>query len=86
MAQLPTTGTATCNGSFSVIQNPGTPAAGSVTIGWNFGNQTGNFLAIANGQNGNTGSATAPLKQTRARRISAGPSASSIKQVRAAEA
>ena len=64
VAQLPTTGTATYNGSFSVIQNPGTPAAGSVTIGWNFGTQTGNFLAIANGQNGNTGSATAPLKLT----------------------
>jgi hypothetical protein len=62
VAQLPTTGTATYNGSFSVIQNPGTPAAGSVTIGWNFGNQTGNFLAIANGQNGNTGTGTAPLK------------------------
>ena len=63
-AQLPTTGTATYNGSFSVTQNPGTPVAGSVAIGWNFGNQTGNFLAIANGQNGNTGSATAPLKLT----------------------
>jgi hypothetical protein len=64
VAQLPTTGTATYNGSFSVVQNPGGIAAGSVTIGWNFGNQAGNFLAVANGQNGMTGSATAPLKLT----------------------
>lgn len=62
VAQLPTTGTATYNGSFAVTQNPGSPVAGSVAIGWNFGNQTGNFLAVANGQNGNTGSATAPLR------------------------
>jgi hypothetical protein len=62
VAQLPTTGTATYNGSFSVIQNPGGITAGSVAIGWNFGNQTGNFLAVANGQNGMSGSATAPLK------------------------
>jgi hypothetical protein len=64
VAQLPTTGTATYNGSFSVVQNPGGVTAGSVTIGWNFGNQAGNFLAVANGQNGMTGSATAPLKLT----------------------
>jgi hypothetical protein len=64
VAQLPTTGTATYNGSFSVIQTPGGVTAGSVTIGWNFGNQAGNFLAVANGQNGMTGSATAPLKLT----------------------
>jgi hypothetical protein len=63
-AQLPTTGTATYNGSFSVTINPGNVAAGSVAIGWNFGNQTGNFTAVANGQNGNTGSATANLKLT----------------------
>jgi hypothetical protein len=64
VAQLPTTGTATYNGSFSVVQTPGGITAGSVTIGWNFGNQAGNLLAVANGQNGMTGSATAPLKLT----------------------
>jgi hypothetical protein len=61
-AQLPTTGTATYNGSFSIPPNIGGPASGPVSLGWNFATQSGNFAATATCCNGETGSASGPVK------------------------
>ncbi len=60
-SQLPTTGTATYNGSFVASSSQGGAFGGSVNMGWNFASQRGTFTAVANGQNGNTGSVTGPV-------------------------
>ena len=57
-SQLPTTGTATYNGSFAASSPQGGVFGGSVNMGWNFASQKGTFTAISNGQNGNTGAVT----------------------------
>ena len=44
-AQLPTTGSATYNGSFSVTQSPVGAFGGTVNVGWNFASQSGNFVS-----------------------------------------
>ncbi len=62
--QLPITGTATYNGSFSATDSNSRPFGGTMSIGWNFASQSGSLAAVANGQNGNTGSATGPLRLT----------------------
>ncbi len=62
--QLPMTGTATYNGSFSATNSYSGAFGGTVSVGWNFASQSGNFTAVANGQNGNTGTGTAPLRLT----------------------
>ncbi|MCA0304227.1 MAG: FecR domain-containing protein [Proteobacteria bacterium] len=61
-SQLPNTGTATYNGSFSVGQSQVGPFSGSVNMGWNFASQSGTFTATANGLNtAATGTATGPV-------------------------
>lgn len=59
-AQLPTTGSATYNGSFTA-SSPQGPFGGSVSAGWNFASQNGTFSAVSNGANGNAGSASGAI-------------------------
>ncbi len=63
-AQLPLTGSATYNGSFSANSSNSGSFGGTFNMGWNFGSQTGNFTLVSNGQNGNTGSASGNLAAT----------------------
>ena len=61
-SQLPNTGSATYNGSFSVTRSDVGPFSGSVRMGWNFASQSGTFSATANGQNPNaSGSVSGPV-------------------------